>query len=81
MIAYQQSYNPAVAARYRRLAGPFHDQEEHLLRGMLRFLSATSARVVTVGESDGVCIWRLAAECETMEETESRLRRIRASVP
>jgi len=79
MIAFQQSLNPAVQARYRRLAGPFADPEEHLLRGMLAYLGATHARVLTVGESSGVCLWRLATECETMEQTENRLRRLHAS--
>jgi len=74
MIHPQQSYNPTVASRYHRLAGPFADHEESILTGMLRFLTSTKARVVTVGERDGVCLWRLAAECETMEETEARLR-------
>lgn len=79
MICYQQRINAAVESRYRRLAGPFGDTEEHILRNMQAFLIETKARVLTVGEPEGVTLWRLASECETMEQTENRLRRLRAS--
>lgn len=75
MIPFQQSINAAVQARYRRLAGPFADQEEHLLRGIQAYLHATKARILIVGEPEGVTLWRLASECETIEQTENRLRR------
>lgn len=75
MIPYQQSYNATVAQRYMRLAGPFDERSLGILEGMRKFLSQTGARYVTVGEADGVCLWRLRSECETMEQTERRLRR------
>lgn len=76
MIAFQSPLNPTVLKRYRPLAGPFADTEESLFRVCLTALTSSHARVVTVGERDGVTIYRLAAECETMEETEARLRRL-----
>lgn len=78
MIPYQQDYNATVAQRYLRLAGPFDERTQCILEGMRRYLGATGARTVTVGEADGVCLWRLRSECETLEETERRLRRLRA---
>lgn len=75
MIPYQQSYNATVEQRYMRLAGPFDEGSHGILEGMRKFLGETGARIVTVGEADGVCLWRLRSECETMEETERRLRR------
>jgi hypothetical protein len=81
MISAQQPLNSTVQARYHRLAGPFADPEEHLLRRILEYMRITQARVLTVSEPEGVTLWRLASECETMEQTENRLRRIGASVP
>lgn len=75
MIPYQQQLNQSVEARYHRLAGPFDETTLGLLEGMKAFLNATGVRYVTVGEACGVCVWRLKSECETMEETEKRLRR------
>ncbi len=76
MIAFQQSLHPSVLKRYRPLAGPFDATEEPLFKKVLSGLTSSHARVVTVGERDGVTIYRLATECETMEETEARLRRL-----
>lgn len=76
MIPYQQSINPTVEKRYRRLAGPFDETEVPLLDSMLRYLGGTGARVVTVGEPVGVCLWRLRSECETLDDTARRLRKL-----
>lgn len=77
MIPYQQSFNETVAKRYQRLAGPFReDAEKPLLEQMLGFMARTGARVLLVGEADGTNLWRLRSECETMAETERRLRKI-----
>lgn len=71
MIPYETKYSEAVEKRYVRLAGPF--EEPTLLGGMMAFLGATGARAITVGETTGVCVWRLRSECETLEETARRL--------
>lgn len=81
MIPYQQDYNARVAERYQRLAGPFDEHSAWILDAMREFLVKTGARIVTVGESTGVCLWRLRSECETMEQTEKRLRRQHAMRP
>lgn len=78
MIAYQQDYNRTVQQRYRRLAGPFDERSAEILESVREYLTKTGARIVTVGEKDGVCIWRLASECETLRETENRLKRLRS---
>ena len=75
MIPYQEPLNPTLAKRYRRLAGPFGEPTAALLDGMVRFLTTTGARVLTVGEPEGVCVWRLRSECETLEQTAARLRK------
>lgn len=75
MIPFQQSYTATVEQRYHRLAGPFDETSEPVLKSMMTFLHSTGARIVTVGEAAGVCLWRLRSECETMEETEKRLKR------
>ena len=73
MLPYQESLNPSVAKRFRRLAGPFCETNAMLLDGLVQFLTTTGARVLTVGEPDGVCVWRLRSECETLEQTARRL--------
>ena len=75
MLAYQQSHNRDVEARYRPLAGPFDDSERDLFQLVAGFLQATGARILTVGERQGVSIYRLRSECETLEDTAHRLRR------
>jgi len=80
MLPFQQPYNSAVSLRYRRLAGPFADGERTLYENMTEFLRRTGARIVTVGEPEGVCVWRLGSECETLEDTAHRLRRNNPSI-
>lgn len=69
-------YTPALAKRYLRLAGPFHPGvQESLLEGLMRYLTHTGARAIRVQEPVGVCVWRLRSECETLEQTEKRLKK------
>lgn len=75
----EAEYTPALERRYRRLAGAFRPPEACLLIAMRDYLRATGARIVLVAEPDGVCVWRLASECETLLETEDRLRRMTAA--
>ena len=76
-LPFETPISPEVQKRYRRLAGPFDPPTAHLLSGMMDFLTRTGARAITVGEDVGVCVWRLRSECETYQETERRLGKIK----
>lgn len=76
-LPYEIPLTPELEKRYRRLAGPFEVPSAHLLTGLMDYLTRTGARAITVGESMGVCVWRLKSECETFEETERRLKKNR----
>lgn len=71
----QTTYTPSIQQRYRRLAGPFRESESGTLDRLLAYLQATGARIVTVGEPDGLNVWRLRSECESIDETRRRLGR------
>jgi hypothetical protein len=80
-IPYETLVTPLLCRRYRRLAGPFAGLEEKpLLDGVLRYLTRTGARITTVGEADGVYVWRLGSECETRVETEQRLAKLKCKI-
>ena len=75
-LTFEIPFSPDLKKRYRRLAGPFDPPTKHLLDGMMAYMVATGARVTTVGEPVGVCVWRLRSECETYLETERRLAKL-----
>lgn len=74
-LPYEAPLTPDLAKRYRRLAGPFGEPTAGLLSGMMTYLTTTGARAITVGEPEGVCVWRLRSECETLEDTARRLKK------
>lgn len=81
-MKHDTTYTPALAKRYLRLAGPFlGGTQESLLEGLMRYLTHTGARAIRVQEPVGVCVWRLRSECETREQTEKRLKKLRSKNP
>jgi len=80
-LSYEAPLTPDLAKRYRRLAGPFEPLAANLLTGMMTYLTTTGARAITVGEPEGVCVWRLRSECETLEETARRLKKTKRQPP
>jgi hypothetical protein len=77
MIPCDQPYNPEIRKRYRVLAGPFNGGENSLMTGLLDHLKTTGARITTVGQAAGVEVWRLRSECETLEDTARRLKKLK----
>lgn len=68
--------------RYHLLAGPFTGNEASLLEAVCAYLKKTGARIIQhPNPGYGTDIYRLRSECETMEETEARLRRTGKSIP
>lgn len=65
-----------ITKRYRPLCGPFRRGEESLLEIVAAYLTGSGARILTAPERDGQTIYRLRSECETAEETATRLKRL-----
>lgn len=63
----------AVRARYRPVAGPYAPCHRPMMERALATLSG--CRVVVAAGKDGLEIWRLRAECETIEDTARKLHR------
>lgn len=73
-----------IHTRYHLLAGPFSGNEASLMETVCGYLRKTGARIITHPHPNsryGTDIYRLRSECETMEETEARLRRAGKSIP
>lgn len=75
MIPCETNLKEINQTRYRRLAGAFQPSEILLFDGLTRYLRGTGARIATVLEPEGACVWRLRCECETIQQTEARLKR------
>jgi hypothetical protein len=77
-MTHDTKFTPDLSKRYLRLAGPFSGgPQEGLLEGLMRYLTHTGARAIMVQEREGVCVWRLRSECETYEQTERRLAKLK----
>ena len=77
MIFPQERWNPTVTKRFRPICGPFQADEEELFHRVAEYLRRSGARILSVGENAGVTIYRLRSECESIEQTRSRLRKRR----
>ena len=77
MISTQEQDSPKLRSRYRPLAGPFYEQQSGLCEALLASLVTGKARVIIASERGGVTIFRLRSECETLQETERRLGKLK----
>ena len=75
MICAEITHDSQLAKRYQPIAGPFYRGEDGLFDRVLAHLHTSGARVTTAPEREGTSIYRLRSECETLEETATRLRR------
>lgn len=80
MIFPQNDLCPSVVKRYQPIAGPFPREGcDAEFEALYAWLQSSGARVLKVGESrgeirDGVSIYRLRSDCETIADTRRRLR-------
>lgn len=75
MILTSDVDSSKLRKRYRPIAGPFYEPQSGLCSKLLDHLIHSKARVIAANERDGVTIFRLRSECETLEQTAIRLRK------
>jgi len=65
-----------IHERYRPLAGPFLSFEKPMLEKLADHLVTTGARILGVLGDQSETLYRLRSECETIDQTAARLRKL-----